>query len=333
MNENRVVPLMLRSPKFYEPAAAGCLRGQWRSNSTHSLPRTPIWPFRTAASASFAKDMIRFARSRPGSARWAGRSRRLAIVAGRRLASAFASPRRSCRNGLDAERPALYLRGNSTGDFQEVLTALLGKDAPNLSPAVSARLKDEWGDEYQRWQKRDLSARRYVLVWADGVYLQARMEPEAECMLVLIGATPEGKKELIGFQTGMRESAQSWGIARRFEGARLVDRARGRRRRWCAWFLESSRRDVSGDASPTLLAAQDVERARQVSKVRSAQCTQRPARNLASAGSSAGGDGDCGIRREIRAEIRQGRRMPDQGSRNAADIFRLSRRSLGPFTD
>ena len=111
---------------------------------------------------------------------------------------------------LDALLPALYLRGISAGDFQEVLTALLGKDAPNLSPAVIARLKGEWEDEYQRWQKRALSARRYVYVWADGVYLQARMEPQAECMLVLIGATPEGKKELIGFQTGMRESVQSW---------------------------------------------------------------------------------------------------------------------------
>src|ERR1019366_6161468 len=69
-------------------------------------------------------------------------------------------------------------------------------------PAVIARLKGEWEGEYQQWQKRDLSARRYVYVWADGVYLQARMEPQAECMLVLIGATPEGKQELIGFQTG-----------------------------------------------------------------------------------------------------------------------------------
>jgi transposase-like protein len=111
---------------------------------------------------------------------------------------------------LDALLPVLYLRGISAGDFQEVLTALLGKDAPNLSPAVIARLKGEWEDEYQQWQKRDLSARRYVYVWADGVYLQARMEPQAECMLVLIGATPEGKKELVGFRTGMRESAQSW---------------------------------------------------------------------------------------------------------------------------
>jgi putative transposase len=111
---------------------------------------------------------------------------------------------------LDALLPVLYLRGISSGDFQEVLASLLGKDAPNLSPAVIARLKGEWEVEYQRWQKRDLSARRYVYVWADGVYLQARMEPQAECMLVVMGATPEGKKELIGFQTGLRESAQSW---------------------------------------------------------------------------------------------------------------------------
>lgn len=111
---------------------------------------------------------------------------------------------------LDALLPVLYLRGISTGDFQEALTALLGKDAPNLSPAVISRLTAEWQGEYERWQRRDLSARRYVYVWADGVFLQARMEDHGECMLVLIGATPEGKKELIGFQVGVRESTQSW---------------------------------------------------------------------------------------------------------------------------
>ena len=111
---------------------------------------------------------------------------------------------------LDALLPVLYLRGLSTGDFQEALTALLGKDAPNLSPSVVSRLTGEWQGEYDGWQKRDLSARRYVYVWADGVYLQARMEDHAECMLVLIGATPEGRKELVGFQVGVRESEQSW---------------------------------------------------------------------------------------------------------------------------
>jgi putative transposase len=120
-------------------------------------------------------------------------------------------PRWSRRTrSLDALLPILYLRGVSMGDFQEALTALLGKDAPNLSPSVITRLRSEWEADYARWQRRDLSARRYVYIWADGVYLQARMEPQAECMLVLIGATPEGKKELLGFQVGMRESAQSW---------------------------------------------------------------------------------------------------------------------------
>jgi len=111
---------------------------------------------------------------------------------------------------LDALLPVLYLRGVSTGDFQEALTALLGRDAPNLSPSVIARLTQDWQADYDRWQGRDLSARRYVYIWADGVYLQARMEDNASCMLVVIGATPEGKKELLGFQVGERESAQSW---------------------------------------------------------------------------------------------------------------------------
>src|SRR5215207_9568481 len=111
---------------------------------------------------------------------------------------------------LDALLPVLYLRGVSMGDFGEALAALLGKDAPNLSPSAIARLRGEWEADHAGWQRRDLSARHYVYLWADGVYLQARMEPQAECMLVLIGATPEGKKELVGFQVGLRESAQSW---------------------------------------------------------------------------------------------------------------------------
>lgn len=111
---------------------------------------------------------------------------------------------------LDALLPVLYLRGVSTGDFQEALSALLGPDAPNLSPGAISRLTGEWQQDHDRWQRRDLSAHRYVYIWADGVYLQARMEPQAECMLVILGATPEGRKELVGFQVGVRESAQSW---------------------------------------------------------------------------------------------------------------------------
>ena len=106
--------------------------------------------------------------------------------------------------------PILYLKGISTGDFEEALTALLGKDAPGLSASTIARLKDVWVDEHKRWNERDLSAKRYVYVWADGIHLQARLEDDAQCILVIIGATPEGKKELIGFTDGTRESAHDW---------------------------------------------------------------------------------------------------------------------------
>jgi transposase-like protein len=120
-------------------------------------------------------------------------------------------PRWSRRSpSLEALLPVLYLRGVSTGDFQEALSALLGPDAPNLSSSVIGRLKGRWDDEYLAWQERDLIGKRYVYMWADGIYLQARMESQAECMLVIIGATSDGKKELLGFQVGFRESAQSW---------------------------------------------------------------------------------------------------------------------------
>src|SRR5215213_257559 len=139
------------------------------------------------------------------------RDRSTGEAAGRIRFTSAILPRWARRTpSLDALLPVLYLRGLSMGDFQEALAALLGEEAPNLSPSVVGRLRGEWEADHARWQSRDLSARRYLYVWADGVYLQARMEPQAECMLVLIGATPEGRKELVGFQVGVRESAQSW---------------------------------------------------------------------------------------------------------------------------
>jgi putative transposase len=111
---------------------------------------------------------------------------------------------------LEVLIPALYLKGISTGDFEDALSALLGQDAGGLSASTIARLKDGWADEHQGWLKRDLSAKRYVYMWADGIYVQARLEDDAQCLLVIIGATPEGKKEFVGITDGVRESAQSW---------------------------------------------------------------------------------------------------------------------------
>lgn len=121
-------------------------------------------------------------------------------------------PRRSMRRSKSIETllPILYLKGISTGDFSEALAALLGKDAAGLSASAIGRLKDGWFDEHTAWQKRDLSAKRYVYIWADGIHLEARLEDEKQCILVLIGATPEGRKELVGFTDGARESAHDW---------------------------------------------------------------------------------------------------------------------------
>src|SRR6516165_581740 len=100
--------------------------------------------------------------------------------------------------------PNPYLKGVSTGDSEEALVALLGKDTGGLSASTIGRLKEAWSDEHARWSKRDLSAKRYVYFWADGIHVQARLEDEAQCLLVVIGATPERKKQLVGLIDGVR---------------------------------------------------------------------------------------------------------------------------------
>src|SRR5690606_33063990 len=106
-------------------------------------------------------------------------------------------PRRSHTGSL----PARHLDRRFPG------SAWRASGSRRAEPVASAigRLKEGWQDDYVRWQRRDLSTRHYVYIWADGVYLQARMEDNAACMLILIGATPEGRKELVGFQVGVRE--------------------------------------------------------------------------------------------------------------------------------
>ena len=114
---------------------------------------------------------------------------------------------------LDELIPWLYLKGISTGDFSEALQSLLGEDAPGLSPNVIVRLKEKWGQEYDQWSRRDLSERAYVYIWADGIHVNVRLENEADqrqCLLVLMGATPDGQKELVAVVDGYRESEQSW---------------------------------------------------------------------------------------------------------------------------
>jgi transposase-like protein len=106
--------------------------------------------------------------------------------------------------------PILYLRGLSTGDFKEGLAALLGEEASGLSPTAITRLTAAWQADYEAFQKRDLSDRDYVYVWADGVHFRIRLEEDRLCALVMIGVRPDGTKELITIEDGYRESTESW---------------------------------------------------------------------------------------------------------------------------
>jgi transposase-like protein len=127
-----------------------------------------------------------------------------------RFSSAILPPYARRSKSLEVLIPILYLKGISTGDFEDALIALLGRDAGGLSASTIGRLKEAWSEEHVRWSKRDLSAKRYIYFWVDGIHVQARLEDTAQCLLIIIGATPEGRKELVGLTDGVRESAQSW---------------------------------------------------------------------------------------------------------------------------
>jgi len=106
--------------------------------------------------------------------------------------------------------PWLYLKGISTGDFQEALQALFGSEAKGLSPSTISRLKATWEREHDTWSRRNFNHKRYVYIWADGVYFNVRSDDSKQCILVIIGVTEQGRKEFIAIEDGYRESEQSW---------------------------------------------------------------------------------------------------------------------------
>jgi putative transposase len=111
---------------------------------------------------------------------------------------------------VDAVLPLLYLHGLSTGDFQDALPTLLGDDAAGLSPSAITRLTHVWRDEYAAWNKRSLTDRDYVYVWADGVHFNIRLEEDRLAALVVVGVRPDGTKEVVAIEDGYRESTESW---------------------------------------------------------------------------------------------------------------------------
>jgi len=130
--------------------------------------------------------------------------------AGMKFTSAILPPYLRKAPSLEALIPTLYLTGVSTNDFPEALAAILGEGAKGLSAGTIVRLKESWEQEYQEWLKRDLTGKRYVYFWADGVYFNVRLSDERPCVLVIVGALADGTKELVALVDGERESALSW---------------------------------------------------------------------------------------------------------------------------
>lgn len=129
---------------------------------------------------------------------------------GYRFTSAILPPYVRRTPSIESVIPTLYLKGISTGDIPQALEAILGENAKGLSPTNITRLKSIWEQEFKEWSKRDLSEKRYVYIWADGIYFNTRLSDDRPCLLVIIGATPEGTKEFIAIHTGYRESKISW---------------------------------------------------------------------------------------------------------------------------
>ena len=220
--------------------------------------------------------------------------------------------------------PWLYLKGISTGDFGEALAALLGSSAPGLSASTITRLKEVWGVEAERWQRRDLTAKRYVYFWVDGIYFSARMEEEKQCILVIVGATDKGQKAIAD---GYRESEQSWLEV-------LLDlKRRG---------LEMGPQLALGDGALGFWKA-----LRQVYPgAREQRCWVHKTGNVLNKlpkGLQKKAKGRlqdiwmAETRKDaesafVRAEVRQGRGLPGQGPRRPADVLRLPRRALEACT-
>ena len=127
-----------------------------------------------------------------------------------RFTSALIPPYLRRTKNIEELLPVLYLKGISTGDFSEALQAILGRDVIGLSAETIVRLKQVWQREYETWRSRDLSMSRYVYWWVDGIYFNVRLDTDRQCLLVIIGARPDGTKELVAIDDGFRESADSW---------------------------------------------------------------------------------------------------------------------------
>jgi len=225
--------------------------------------------------------------------------------------------------------PFLDLKGISTGDFQEALSAILGPDCPGLSATTVTRLKTVWEREYHEWSSRSFEGREYVYVWADGIHTNIRLEEDRQCILVLMGATPDGKKELIAMTDGHRESAQSWrellldvkrrGLATAPQLA-VGDGALGFWKALAEVFPSTGEQRCWVHKTANML-----------DKLPKEQTAEREGDDPRNPDERDQGGRREGLRRlpgELPGEVPQGDRVSGEGPRRAADVLRLPGRAL-----
>ena len=211
---------------------------------------------------------------------------------------------------IDELLPWLYLKGISTSDFNEALQSLLGAECPGLSASTITRLIQQWQEEYKDWSKRSLTEKRYVYVWADGVYFNIRLEEDRQCILVLMGATEDGQKELLAVVDGYRESEQSWTeLLLGREVAWRHDRSEVGRRRRRPWLLEGLAEGVSQDERAALLVPQERQRHRQAAQAIAGRSQRETARDLDGRHSGGGQQGIRPVRCNLPGQVPEGSRV------------------------
>ena len=233
---------------------------------------------------------------------------------------------------LEALYPWLYLKGLSTGDFGEALQALLGVDAQGLSATTITRLKTVWEQEYHGWSKRALAGRRYVYVWADGVYFNVRLEDtdnKRQCILVLIGATREGTKELSRDHGRLsRERAVVARAATGCPGPRAHDRSRSSHRRRRSRLLGRGAEGVPEDPRTAVLGPQDGQRPEQTPQGRAGQGESHAPRHLDGGDAEVGRAGIRPLRDDVYCEVPGRDHLSRQGPRRPAHLLHVSGRAL-----
>ena len=179
--------------------------------------------------------------------------------------SALLAPYLRKTRSVEEVLPWLYLKGISTGDFQEALEALLGSDSKSLSASTISRLKSVWGQEQAAWSRRSLASKRYVYIWADGVYFNIRSDDAKQCILVIIGVKELGKKEFIAIEDGYRDSEQSWSeLLLRIKAQGLSQSPKLAVGDGALGFWKSNEYNLSENKTSTLLGAQDCKCAQHV---------------------------------------------------------------------